>query len=62
MNPIIVVIADRNTARPVEFKAYSIFSFGVHLASAYRLVICSPYDTPRARTIGPTMITVIVTS
>ena len=34
MNPMIVVTADKKTALPVEFKASSIFSCGVPLASA----------------------------
>ena len=62
MKPMTVVIAERKTARPVEFRAIAIFSRGVPLDSAYRLVMCSPYETPRARMIGPTIMTVIVTS
>ena len=62
INPMIVVMADKKTALPVEFNAVFIFSFGVPLDSAYLLVICKPYDTPNAKTIGPTIITVIVTS
>jgi hypothetical protein len=34
MNPIIVVIAESKTARPVESRAVLIFSFGVPLDSA----------------------------
>ena len=62
MNPIIVVMAERNTARPVELRATAIFSWGVPLHSAYLFVIWRPYETPNASTIGPTRITVIVTS
>ena len=39
MKPIIVVMADRKTARPVEFRAMAIFSLGVPIASAYLLVM-----------------------
>ena len=59
---MIVVTAERNTARPVDRSASAIFSWGDPSDSAYRFVIWSPYETPNARTIGPTIITVIVTS
>ena len=42
MKPIIVVIADSKTARPVDSRASAIFSFGVPFDSAYRLVMCRP--------------------
>ena len=62
MKPITVVTADKNTALPVDFKALLIFSYLSPDSSAYLLVMCKPYDTPNANKIGPTIITVIVTS
>ena len=62
INPITVVTADKNTALPVDDNDAFIFSDLVPPSSAYRLVICRPYETPRASNIGPTIITVIVTS
>ena len=47
-----VVTADKKTAFPVEESAPRIFSFLVPPSSAYRLVMCRPYDTPRANKIG----------
>ena len=62
IKPITVVTADKNTAFPVEDSDARIFSDLVPSSSAYRLVMCKPYDTPKASKIGPTIITVIVTS
>jgi hypothetical protein len=62
MNPITVVTADKNTALPVEDNDAFIFSDLVPPSSAYRFVMWRPYETPKANNIGPTIITVIVTS
>ena len=62
MKPITVVTADKNTAFPVEDKDAFIFSDLVPPSSAYLFVMWRPYDTPKASNIGPTIITVIVTS
>ena len=62
IKPITVVTADRNTALPVEASDCLIFSSLVPVSSAYRFVMCNPYETPRAKRIGPTIITVMVTS